>query len=156
MREHPMNDASDALKKTQCAVCENNPMNDPIRPYRYEASARPYAGARVGGANLSANQRQPSECMGRTLERLLLGEAKPRPAPEPTDQQQAGHYLNAITRTTAVTLKLKRYSGTPPHPEGNSSAAFGFIWGFFRVGCCLVVAANRPPAPAQPLLQQLG
>src|SRR5690606_233218 len=39
-----MNDASDALKKTQCAVCENNPMNDPIRPYRYEASARPYAG----------------------------------------------------------------------------------------------------------------
>lgn len=28
---------------------------------------------------LIARERQPSECGGRTLERLLLGEAKPRP-----------------------------------------------------------------------------
>lgn len=30
-------------------------------------------------AELIARERQPSECGGRVLERLLLGEAKPRP-----------------------------------------------------------------------------
>lgn len=30
-------------------------------------------------AELIARERKPSECGGRTLERLLLGEAKPRP-----------------------------------------------------------------------------
>ena len=30
-------------------------------------------------AELIAKERKPSECGGRTLERLLLGEAKPRP-----------------------------------------------------------------------------
>src|SRR5690554_1114420 len=110
--------------------------------------------AKVENRYAPERQGEPHFCMREI--KSLVQDAVAVPAPEPTDQQQAGHYLNAITRTTAVTLKLKRYSGTPPHPEGNSSAAFGFIWGFFRVGCCLVVAANRPPAPAQPLLQQLG
>jgi len=68
--------------------------------------------AKVENRYAPERQGEPHFCMREI--KSLVQDAVAVPAPEPTDQQQAGHYLNAITRTTAVTLKLK---GTPaPHP----------------------------------------
>ncbi|BCM02932.1 hypothetical protein MAFF301560_23190 [Ralstonia solanacearum] len=69
-------------------------------------------------AAMLAAKRQPHECGGRTLERLLLGEARKRP------QYWADGERSARTRAAATTVKQTGKNGDVPRAhEGGISGA---------------------------------